>query len=405
MDVLISGASVAGPVLAYWLIATATRHRRGAGADAAQDRRPRGRPVPPGHGHRRADGRARARAGTGTGTERLTVRREGATTPVTIDLRKLMSALSDRHVEIMRDDLSEILYDATRDDVEYVFGDSITAISHRRRRHLRARRPAPVRPGDRRRRAALQRAPPRLRRRVAVHAPGIGGYLAVASVPNDLGLATSMLDPLGVDRHGRHVRRAAHDRRPGVVPVPARAPSSTTTTATSRGRSSCCARPSPAWAARCPACSTRSTAPRRSTSTRSPSSRMDTWSRGRVTLVGDAGYCPGPAVGGSTSLAVVGAYVLAGELAAAGGDHARRLPRLRARDGDYVQRSRAFATDHGKTPRPRQPPPALGHDHRRQALHHDARIPDPGSGPAQRGLGLHDSIKPKNYPHLLGLTS
>src|SRR4030081_3271381 len=26
--------------------------------------------------------------------------------------------------------------------------------------------------------------------------------------------------------------------------------------------------------------------------------RLDTWSRGRVTLVGDAGYCPGPAVGG-----------------------------------------------------------------------------------------------------------
>ncbi|WP_435846810.1 hypothetical protein [Streptomyces griseofuscus] len=43
--------------------------------------------------------------------------------------------------------------------------------------------------------------------------------------------------------------------------------------------------------------------------------RMDTWSRGRATLVGDAGYSPGPAVGGSTSLAVLGAYVLAGELA------------------------------------------------------------------------------------------
>jgi 2-polyprenyl-6-methoxyphenol hydroxylase-like FAD-dependent oxidoreductase len=40
-----------------------------------------------------------------------------------------------------------------------------------------------------------------------------------------------------------------------------------------------------------------------------------------VTLVGDAGYCPGPAVGGSTSLAVYGAYVLAAELARAGGDH------------------------------------------------------------------------------------
>jgi 2-polyprenyl-6-methoxyphenol hydroxylase-like FAD-dependent oxidoreductase len=48
---------------------------------------------------------------------------------------------------------------------------------------------------------------------------------------------------------------------------------------------------------------------------------MPTWSRGRVTLVGDAGYCPGPAVGGSTSLAVYGAYVLATELTRAGGDH------------------------------------------------------------------------------------
>ncbi len=35
--------------------------------------------------------------------------------------------------------------------------------------------------------------------------------------------------------------------------------------------------------------------------------RMTTWSKGRITLVGDAGYCPGPAVGGSASLAVVGA--------------------------------------------------------------------------------------------------
>ena len=49
--------------------------------------------------------------------------------------------------------------------------------------------------------------------------------------------------------------------------------------------------------------------------------RLETWSRGRVTLVGDAGYCPGPAVGGSTSLAVVGAYTLAGELATHVPDH------------------------------------------------------------------------------------
>ncbi|MFC4945731.1 FAD-dependent monooxygenase [Pseudonocardia sp. GCM10023141] len=49
--------------------------------------------------------------------------------------------------------------------------------------------------------------------------------------------------------------------------------------------------------------------------------RMDGWTRGRVALVGDAGYCPCFASGQGTSLAMVGAYVLAGELAAAGGDH------------------------------------------------------------------------------------
>jgi 2-polyprenyl-6-methoxyphenol hydroxylase-like FAD-dependent oxidoreductase len=53
--------------------------------------------------------------------------------------------------------------------------------------------------------------------------------------------------------------------------------------------------------------------------------RMNTWTRSRVTLVGDAGYSPGPAVGGGTSLAVVGGYVLASELAAASGDQVRGL--------------------------------------------------------------------------------
>ena len=48
---------------------------------------------------------------------------------------------------------------------------------------------------------------------------------------------------------------------------------------------------------------------------------MDSWTRGRVTLVGDAGYSPGPAVGGGTSIAMIGAYVLAQELAKAAPDH------------------------------------------------------------------------------------
>jgi 2-polyprenyl-6-methoxyphenol hydroxylase-like FAD-dependent oxidoreductase len=77
--------------------------------------------------------------------------------------------------------------------------------------------------------------------------------------------------------------------------------------------------------------------------------QLDTWSRGRVTLVGDAAYCPGPAVGGSTSLAVLGAYVLAGELAAAGGDHGRAYPAYEREMGELIRRSRAFARGVAKT--------------------------------------------------------
>jgi 2-polyprenyl-6-methoxyphenol hydroxylase-like FAD-dependent oxidoreductase len=48
---------------------------------------------------------------------------------------------------------------------------------------------------------------------------------------------------------------------------------------------------------------------------------MAYWSQGRVVLAGDAGYCASPMSGQGTSLALIGAYVLAGELAAASGDY------------------------------------------------------------------------------------
>ena len=44
--------------------------------------------------------------------------------------------------------------------------------------------------------------------------------------------------------------------------------------------------------------------------------RADRWSNGRTVLLGDAAWCATPVSGMGTSLAVVGAYVLAGELAA-----------------------------------------------------------------------------------------
>ena len=65
---------------------------------------------------------------------------------------------------------------------------------------------------------------------------------------------------------------------------------------------------------------------------------MDSWSSGRTVLVGDAAYCPSPMSGMGTSLALVGAYVLAGELAAAHGDHRVAFARYEKEMREYVRR-------------------------------------------------------------------
>jgi 2-polyprenyl-6-methoxyphenol hydroxylase-like FAD-dependent oxidoreductase len=54
--------------------------------------------------------------------------------------------------------------------------------------------------------------------------------------------------------------------------------------------------------------------------------RMQRWSQGRVVLLGDAGYCPALLSGQGTTLAMMGAYILAGELKVALGDHQRAFP-------------------------------------------------------------------------------
>jgi 2-polyprenyl-6-methoxyphenol hydroxylase-like FAD-dependent oxidoreductase len=59
------------------------------------------------------------------------------------------------------------------------------------------------------------------------------------------------------------------------------------------------------------------------------------WSRGRVVLLGDAGYCGSPLAGHGTALSLVGAYVLAGELAE-DGDHRCAFPAYQEVMRDYV---------------------------------------------------------------------
>ena len=64
---------------------------------------------------------------------------------------------------------------------------------------------------------------------------------------------------------------------------------------------------------------------------------MDRWSSGRVGLLGDAAFSSSPMSGQGTGLALVGAYVMAGELAATGWDPAAGFARYEARMRSFVE--------------------------------------------------------------------
>jgi 2-polyprenyl-6-methoxyphenol hydroxylase-like FAD-dependent oxidoreductase len=76
--------------------------------------------------------------------------------------------------------------------------------------------------------------------------------------------------------------------------------------------------------------------------------QLERWSKGRVALLGDAGYCPSPLSGQGTNLALVGAYVLAGELAEAAGNYHTAFTRYQEVLQNYVQRQQKSASDGGK---------------------------------------------------------
>jgi 2-polyprenyl-6-methoxyphenol hydroxylase-like FAD-dependent oxidoreductase len=71
--------------------------------------------------------------------------------------------------------------------------------------------------------------------------------------------------------------------------------------------------------------------------------RMPSWTKGRVALVGDAGYAPSFLSGQGSSLAVVGAYQLAAALAAAGGDHQVAFPAYEQSMRHFVEQNQQLA--------------------------------------------------------------
>src|SRR5688572_28565388 len=71
--------------------------------------------------------------------------------------------------------------------------------------------------------------------------------------------------------------------------------------------------------------------------------QMDRWSTGRAVLVGDAAYAPSPASGQGTSVALVGAYALAGELAAAAGDYGTAFGRYEELLRGFIRQNQQLA--------------------------------------------------------------
>ncbi|MGC4937013.1 FAD-dependent monooxygenase [Kribbella sp. DT2] len=321
--ILISGASVAGPALAYWL-------QRFGHSVTVIEKAPAPRPGGYAVDFRGASLEVLDRMGLLAAVEARATRMGGmdyVNESGRTVARTSPTAFSGE-LEILRGDLVEILYDATRDGVEYVFGDSITRLTEDADGVL----------------AEFEHGAPR-RFDLVVGADGLHSTVRrlafgpEQSFRHDLGYAVSVVtvpNHLDLDHTGRLLSLpgktvgaySAHEN------TEAKALFYFATEATEG-----------------PAVDRRDTAaqrqlvedtfagigwevPRLLSELRTADDfyfdsisqiKLDSYSRGRVALVGDAGYCASPLSGMGTSLGIVGAYVPAGELHTAKGDYTRAL--------------------------------------------------------------------------------
>ncbi len=346
--VLVAGASIAGPALAHWL------RRRGAEVTVVE-RAPVLRP-----GGQAVDAR---------GVAKEVIRRMGLDAPVraartdtagayTVDVdgNVLETYSADDHggdgyiadIEILRGDLSQVLYDDTRDGVEYVFGDRIAELTQDADGVDVA-----FAGGDRRRfdlvvgadglHSALRAMVFGPRERFIRH---LGLVLAFYTVPNDFGLDRWLID----------YQDPASGRSAGLRPIP-----------DATRAMAMLSFPSPdldvdhrdvkaqkrllrermagfGWL------TPRILAHLDDTPDfyldQVAQVVMDRWSSGRVGLLGDAAFSSSPYSGGGTGLALVGAYLLAGELAATGWDPEAGFARYEERMRPYVEANQEIGRMH-----------------------------------------------------------
>lgn len=342
--ILISGASIAGPALAYWL-----RHHgfRPTVLERAPQIRPGGQAIDV----RGAALDVVARMGLLAEVRAAGTRMRGMSI-VDGDGHELMrnteatltgGRIDSPDVELMRDDLAHLLHTATRDGVEYVFDDTITGLDEDATGvAVRFARGAP-------RRFDLVIGADGLHSNVRRLAFGpesrfirhLGTYLAIFSVENFLELdhwqmyhhtaeamvgiysardnreARAMLGfgspPLEFDfRDIARQKQLVAEKFAGVGWITPRL------------------------------LAAMATAPDFYLDSMSQI-YLERWSQGRVALVGDAACCSSPMSGQGSSVALVGAHVLAGELAAARGDHVAGFAAYEAAMRPYVALNQQLA--------------------------------------------------------------
>lgn len=313
--VLISGAGIAGPALAFWL-------RKRGFAPTVVERAPVLREGGSAVDFRGEQMTLLKRMGI---LDDIRAKETAMGSQVVVDSRgkkvaEMPSVFFSGEVEIERGDLTRILYDHTKDDVEYVFGDWITGLDE---------------PGDGVEVTFANSGPRRFD--LVVGADGmhsgvrrlafgdeerfrtdLGFHTAGFVVPNHLDL-----DHLGLicSVPGRTVMAASGRDRSALnvsflfasesLEVPRRDVEAQKKVVVARFADM-------GWEV-----------PKLLEGLKDADDvyfdslsqiHLDKWSRGRIVLLGDAAWCAGPG-GSGTGLAMMGAYVLAGELAAAHGDH------------------------------------------------------------------------------------
>ncbi|SED26135.1 2-polyprenyl-6-methoxyphenol hydroxylase [Nocardioides exalbidus] len=346
VNVLVSGASIAGPALAHWL------HRRGAQVtvvEQAPGLRPGGQAVD-------ARGVAKEvirRMGLDEAVRAVCTNSRGAySVDADGNVLETFSASDDdgdgyvSEIEVLRGDLAQVLYDDTRAGVDYVFGDRIaeltqdadgvdvTFASGRRERF-------DLVIGADGLHSALRGMVFGPREEFVRH---LGLVLAFYTVPNVFGVDGWLLDHQQGGRWAGLRPVPDPDRAIAMLSFPARDFDVDHRDVDAQKRLLREHMAGFGWET-----------PRILEHLDSAPDFyldqvaqvvMEHWSRGRVGLLGDAAFSASPMSGAGTGLALVGAYVLAGELAAADWDPAAGFAGYEARMRDYVEANQEIGRMH-----------------------------------------------------------